>query len=299
MIMTSHVTKIKSNKTFNVDGHIASRNARHKQANIHSKDLPGLSTIELNVSELCNRTCSFCPRHDPDVYPNTKNFMALETVRSLTQQLMDTDWYGDVHITGFGEPHTHPELKEIISFLREADIYIEVTTNGDRLIDTDILYTHQLFRAGLDMLTVDCYDGKQQYDERMQKMQQNFTEYNWRLRDHYDDGNAQKLIQEYGFNNRAGTMGGTGIQNQCYLPFYKTMVDWNGNITLCCNDWHREAGNMGNIVADGLVNCWNSDKLNMIRRNLAKGKRGGVCAKCSIKGTKFGEDSFTLLTQTL
>ena len=48
---------------------------------------------------------------------------------------------------------------------------------------------------------------------------------------------------------------------------------------------------MGNILVDGFVNCWNSNKLVWIRKQLAKGKRGGVCANCSIKGTKFGSES--------
>ena len=30
------------------------------------------------------------------------------------------------------------------------------------------------------MLTVDCYDGDEQYNTRMTKMKQNFEEYNWR-----------------------------------------------------------------------------------------------------------------------
>ena len=33
----------------------------------------------------------------------------------------------------------------------------------------------------------------------------------WRLRKHYDTGNAEELIAEYGFNNRSGIMGGTGV----------------------------------------------------------------------------------------
>lgn len=277
---------------FNVDKHIDSRKARHGNANIHSKHLPGLSTVELNITELCNRTCSFCPRHDPEVYPNKKDFMELDTVHSITQQLKQTDWFGDIHITGFGEPHTHPKLKQIIEILSDADVFIEVTTNGDRLIDSDIDYSLELFDAGLSMLTVDCYDGDEQYTQREHKMLNIFQNiHNYRLRNHYDDGNAQALIEQYGFNNRGGTMGGKGIQNPCYLPFYKTMIDWNGDITLCCNDWHREAGNMGNILVDGFVNCWNSNKLVWIRKQLAKGKRGGVCANCSIKGTKFGSES--------
>ena len=31
---------------------------------------PLFSFVELNVNELCNRTCVFCPRVDPKIYPN-------------------------------------------------------------------------------------------------------------------------------------------------------------------------------------------------------------------------------------
>ena len=279
-------------KKFDVDGHIASRHARHTSANIQSKNYPGLSTIELNITELCNRTCSFCPRHDPEVYPNQKLFMDEYTVQKLATELNASDWYGDIHITGFGEPHTHPHLLEIVQILRTTSAYIEITTNGDRLIDSDLRYTKKLFDAGLDMLTVDCYDGEQQYTKRKSEML--FLKGKWRLRKHYDTGNAQELIEEYGFNNRSGIMGGSGIQNQCYLPFYKTMIDWNGNVILCCNDWHRKAGNMGNILETSFEECWNSAKLQGIRTELAKGIRRGVCENCSILGTKFGVDSFRL-----
>lgn len=288
-------TKLTSTKTFDVEGHIASRHSRHQSANIHSKNFPGLATIELNITELCNRTCSFCPRHDENIYPNQKLFMELSTVEKLTNELLASDWYGDIHITGFGEPHTHPKLKEIVTILSEANVFIEITTNGDRLIDSDMAYTQELYREGLDMLTVDCYDGDDQYTSRVLAMQSLKGKH--RLRKHYDTGNAQELITEYGFNNRGGLLGGTGIQNQCYLPFYKTLIDWDGGMVLCCNDWHRQAGTMGNIVNSSLELCWNSEKLKLIRAELSQGLRRGVCADCSIVGTKFGRDSFLLHTQ--
>jgi hypothetical protein len=281
---------------FSVSSHIASRDARHQAADIYNKTLPGLATVEINITELCNRTCSFCPRHDPDVYPNQKLFMDLSTVENLTEQLRAANWHGDIHITGFGEPHTHPQLLEIVKTLKSYDsLYVEITSNGDRLIDADLDYTHALYDAGLNMLTIDCYDGDEQFDIREKQMQD--LPGAWRLRAHYDTGDAQDLIAEYGFNNRAGTMGGSGVQNQCYLPFYKTFIDWNGNMTLCCNDWHREAGDFGNINNIGINGCWNSDKMKFVRTGLAQGVRKGVCAKCSIVGTKFGEESFRLLAE--
>ena len=33
-------------------------------------ELSSILTVEVNTTELCNRTCSFCPRADPEVFGN-------------------------------------------------------------------------------------------------------------------------------------------------------------------------------------------------------------------------------------
>lgn len=280
---------------FDVEKHIANRLLRAEQADINNIHYIGLSTIELNISELCNRTCSFCPRHDPKVYPNQKLFMEISTIKNLVVELEENNWYGDVHITGFGEPHTHPDLKKIVMELkRYKKLYVEVTTNGDLIVDKQNGYAEKLFEIGLDMLTVDCYDGKEQYEKRM-KIMKSYKGKN-RLRSHEDTGNVQELMKRYGFNNRSGIMESLVKvpKNACYLPFYKTLIDWNGNIVLCCNDWYRKAGDLGNINNTSLKNAWNSEKLNKIRKDLSLGKRKKACEKCDIVGIKYGKKSFDL-----
>jgi len=299
MTISSTTTSKNSNQTFDVQGHIDSRIKRHGSANIYSETYSGLSTIELNITELCNRTCSFCPRHDPEVYPNQKLFMSLDLVRKLVDEIEASDWWGDIHITGFGEPHTHPHLLEIVEILKSSDkLYVEITTNGDRLIDKEPDLAMNLWGVGLDMLTVDCYDGEPQYNGRLAVMETLNEHGNWRLRKHYDTGDAQELILQYGFNNRSGILGGNGVQGQCYLPFYKAFIDWNGDVNLCCNDWHRRGGSMGNCYDNTFAMAWNGERLRKIRQGLAKGERKGVCADCNIKGTKFGHASFELLTRS-
>ena len=44
--------------------------------NPHS-ECRGLKSVEFNPTELCNRTCHFCPRVDPEVYPNRKLHLSL------------------------------------------------------------------------------------------------------------------------------------------------------------------------------------------------------------------------------
>ena len=40
-------------------------------------DMPIFSDIEFSLCGLCNRTCVFCPRANPKVYPNKKEKMDL------------------------------------------------------------------------------------------------------------------------------------------------------------------------------------------------------------------------------
>ena len=48
---------------------------------------PLFSFVELNVNELCNRTCIFCPRHDIKLYPNQNLHMDLNLAEELAIQL--------------------------------------------------------------------------------------------------------------------------------------------------------------------------------------------------------------------
>ena len=69
--------------------HLADRAKRAEEGYVHNPALPGLRTIELNISELCNRVCSFCPRSDPTVYSNQKLFMSTLTGLELGNQLAE------------------------------------------------------------------------------------------------------------------------------------------------------------------------------------------------------------------
>ncbi len=67
--------------------------------------------IELNPTELCNLTCSFCPRSQD--YPNQNLHMSLETIDVVVQHIKELDKANDtnqeviVSNTGRGEPSLH------------------------------------------------------------------------------------------------------------------------------------------------------------------------------------------------
>ena len=93
-----------------------------------------LEYIELNITELCNFTCSFCPRGHG--YPNSNKHMSVETAQEIARQVKDLQVPVAIQFAGRGEPtlgNNFREIAEIMLNLRqEAPITIEINTNGNR-----------------------------------------------------------------------------------------------------------------------------------------------------------------------
>ena len=45
--------------------------------------IPMFSFIELNINEICNRVCPFCPRVDPEIYPNQNIHMSVDLAEKI------------------------------------------------------------------------------------------------------------------------------------------------------------------------------------------------------------------------
>lgn len=67
------------------------------------------------------------------------------------------------------------------------------------------------------------------------------------------------------------------------------MIDWNGDVFLCTQDWNRKIKS-GNIGEDNLIDIWNSKLLKTFRLNLSKGlRKNNPCLNCNANGTLHGE----------
>ena len=67
-------------------------------------------TVKLNTTELCNRTCVFCPRHDPEVFPNRNLHMTVKGAEVIAEELAMNSFRGKVSFSGFGENLLNPQL---------------------------------------------------------------------------------------------------------------------------------------------------------------------------------------------
>lgn len=70
----------------------------------------------------------------------------------------------------------------------------------------------------------------------------------------------------------------------CALIWLKMVVDWNGDVVLCCDDWNHSTI-LGNLKNQSIEEIWKGDKLRKIREAHVKGEfyKVPLCAGCNKK----------------
>jgi radical SAM protein with 4Fe4S-binding SPASM domain len=250
--------------------------------------LPLFSFIDLNVTELCNRKCVFCPRVDPDKYPNQDLKISLDLIQKIAKELKACNFQGIVNICGYGEPLLHKDIAAIVKILSQHGVHAELITNGDRLTEALAM---ELQQSGLKKLIISLYDGPHQIEHFKALLQKLDPEW-YLLRDRWYDEN-----QQFGLilTNRAGVLDAekpnAHLENPCYYTHYSMTIDWNGDALLCVQDWNKKV-KMGNAYGQPLVEIWKSGGFSKYRSQLTKGNRAKLdpCRNCDATGTFHGKN---------
>ena len=236
------------------------------------KGVPLPSWIELSLIDVCNRSCSFCPKSDHSIAPDTYNKMNSILIEKLIKDLKKINFQGAFSFCGYGEPLLHPDIVEISNALGEI-WEIEVVTNGDPLTYSNL---KKFYKSKITKLVVSMYDGPEQVAKFKKIMiDANVPNDFIVLRDRWQKGEE---FSEY-ITNRAGTVT-SGKQsaikdssnNKCFYPAYHAQIDWNGDCYLCPHDWQRR-NPIGNIMQSDFFEIWNSNIWNIYRKDLFDGKR--------------------------
>ena len=106
-------------------------------------------------------------------------------------------------------------------------------------------------------LVVSLYDGPEQIDQMHSLFKEaGATEDSYILRDRWYDED-----EDYGLKltNRGGTIDfgadRAHCDTVCYYPAYMMMIDWNGDVFLCTQDWNRRIKS-GNLNYESLLKVW-------------------------------------------
>ena len=254
---------------------------------VYHKGVPIPSWIELSLIDVCNRSCVFCPKSDPKVAPNTYQKMNMVLINKLTRDLKKIKYKGSVVLCGYGEPMLHKEIYKISKKLAEV-AFVEIVTNGATLTK-DVI--NKLYHSNVNKLLLSLYDGpfqKKKFKkmEKEAKVPSGFIIQRDRWYDEKKDYGL-KLTNRTGLIN-VGKQDDVKNFTYCYYPSYSVLIDWNGDVFLCSQDWQRRR-TMGNIMLENFFDIWTGKTISKYRKNLLLGKRcNSPCSECNAEGTVLG-----------
>ena len=103
------------------------------------------SRVYVEITNLCNRSCSFCPgtRRPPRT-------MAVPEFRLICEKLRGVTDYIYLHV--MGEPLIHPSLGEFIEIASEMGYKVAITTNGTLLPRRQVeLLDSQIYKVNISV----------------------------------------------------------------------------------------------------------------------------------------------------
>jgi radical SAM protein with 4Fe4S-binding SPASM domain len=253
------------------------------------KGVPKPTWVELSLIDVCNRKCTFCPKSNEDIAPDTYQLMSKTIIDKIHDQLAEIEFEGTISLCGYGEPLLHKDINYIVKKLSNVST-VEIITNGDVLNSKNL---QELFLSNASKVLVSMYDGPEQIEKFEEiALKANVPKEMFILRDRWYDKQNDFGVK---LTNRAGTVSegeqeAIDVNKKCFYPSYQFLIDWNGNIFLCPQDWVRKIP-MGNMMQDTIANIWTGKILSKFRKNLILGKRcNNPCNKCNADGTLLGKN---------
>lgn len=121
---------------------------------LHLQGKMSKNALDVEITNLCNKNCSFC--HGTDRMPRR---MTVEEFRQITQMLQGVTQYLYFHL--MGEPLTHPQLPAFLSHAVAEGYKPIITTNGTLLPQRG----EELLSAGIYKVNISVHsfeDGSQE-----------------------------------------------------------------------------------------------------------------------------------------
>jgi radical SAM protein with 4Fe4S-binding SPASM domain len=259
--------------------------ARKLTVRTHKKTGRFLS-LHIDVYSTCNRKCDFCFNHDR--FPDKKQGVMSEAVwTKIIDELADMGYTGKLSPYYYGEPLLDKRLNTLIAYAKKRLplCFIQINTNGDLLTEERLL---GLIESGLDRVKVTDYENigiSKKVSESRISEQTKRLQY---LAEKYPLFVYFRNWKEIHLMNRAGAIykrKNPRKNEPCQRPSCQLIIDWQGNVILCCNDYYSEY-KLGNVNEESIIDIWQKPRFKEYRRALESGKREAIkiCAGCDCVG---------------
>lgn len=239
-------------------------------------------TINIEPTEGCNLGCSFC-----GLQGMRKNgtkpwkFMTLETAERIASEIQRVGWKAKIVFANHGEPTLNPDFVQIVRIFRDKlpNAVFHMYTNGivygnSKNPNKDI---EDIFNAGMNNILVDCYSEKSFiFVERIKHnnivVLEPGVEYYTHKQEHrillvpsIETDNKNKATRRLANHAGAAAPLDKSFNNKrCAMPFRELTFRWDGNVSLCCDDF-RGAYPIANIHNMDIEDIWNHPRFEAAR----------------------------------
>lgn len=239
-------------------------------------------TINIEPTEGCNLGCSFCGLQGMRKH-GTKpwKFMTLETAERIATEIQRVGWKAKIVFANHGEPTLNPNFVQIVSIFRDKlpNAIFHMYTNGivygnSKTPNKDI---KAIFNAGINNILVDCYSEKSfAFVERIKHKNivvlEPGVEYYTHKQEQrillvpsIESDNKNKATRRLANHAGAAAPLDKSFNNKrCAMPFRELTFRWDGNVSLCCDDF-RGAYPIGNIHDMDIEAIWNHPRFEAAR----------------------------------
>jgi len=279
---------------------------------IYSKlDYP--QSLFLECTNACSLKCSICPYMK---MKRKKGFISWETLRIVIEESVGKSKV--CFFMGFGEPLMHPEIFDMLEYIRSSGLSVYLSTNSVLLDDETI---HKLFDAGLSRLYLPLSSmTKEIYEDirvgadfgtvvdnidkciRIRRickhaetkiiiisiaMKETINEFA-SIKRKYEPmlkgigGVELKGYCTYGgaVENRA-VPGFESPPGFCTMTNYVISIYWDGDISICCNDYDK-FNLVWNVHDNSIEEIWNNSLYEEYRRSIREKDflNNPFCGRC-------------------
>lgn len=266
--------------------------------------------IYIEISNICNLSCSFCPGTT-----RKSRRMTFDEFKTVLIKIRDYTDYIYFHL--LGEPLCHPELSKFLNLADKMNFKVIITTNGTLLNKKrDILLNSSShYKTVISLHSFEANDNKNSFEEYLEncfeyaKLAENKKTVVLRL---WNNGGKDSLndeilniLENYFPKPWAKERNSTRIGNKIYLQ-YGDKFDWptlestdtdenifcyglrdqigilaDGTVVPCCLDNNGEI-NLGNIFEKDLDEIINSKRAQSIYKGFSCRKAPEeLCKRCS------------------
>lgn len=242
------------------------------------KHLSYPSRIVLELTPLCNLSCSMCPRH----YVDAKDgYMSTQLFQKLCKEIAGEDKKSIVLPFWRGESCLHPDFKELMNFALELGLSLHLSTNGHFLDDeiADIFYRLEFLTFSLH--TDLGFKNAQKFVSQKPKWSNVTTQVSFVDSEKSVEKYLQKVVADeklYGFDSvrlyKEHTVGGefgksadmlSRNRNFCPKLMNSFVVAYDGSFSRCNHIWMTEKHS--NLNNASIKETWESDRMNEIRQS--------------------------------